>query len=219
MSDRDKHRSRINIISSILKYIRETGKAKKTHILYATNLNTRSLEKFLDFLLRIHAIEKVKTLNGTRYQITERGNRILSVIENLEYMLRENGYNYKEKTIRDVIIAVNKVLEPLTGDTIESISRATVNGRSGHSYRVLLAIGCKKKYILVIMSEEEFICRESSLLCRILLYILDTDYTLILYIDNEASTTASRIKNTLQDILAPIDIGDINNRYIIVEAE
>jgi len=60
VNTRSVHRSKIDLIEAILKYIHNEGYAKKTHILYASNLNTRSLEKFLKYLIEIKAVEVVE---------------------------------------------------------------------------------------------------------------------------------------------------------------
>ena len=48
---RQSHRSRMDIITSILEFIDQKGTALKTHILYSANLNSKSLDKFLNQLI------------------------------------------------------------------------------------------------------------------------------------------------------------------------
>ncbi len=65
------------IIYRILNHIEGRGKSLKTRILYASNLNSRSLEKYLKFLLRINLISEVY-INGKRYYIlTPKGRELL----------------------------------------------------------------------------------------------------------------------------------------------
>ncbi len=209
---RDKHRDRVDILASILGYIREVGDAKKTHILYATNLNTRSLEKFLEFLLRINAIEKVKTENGTRYRLTEHGTKVLLLITKLKNLLSSSSSDSISEG--EVINILKTLYEPLIGDSFKSVVRTSITGKSGFKYNVIMIIGEKENYILANISEEEEYCWGSSLLCRILVYILDTDYKTILLVDEKASISGFRLHNLLRRLLEPLNVAD---KVIVIE--
>jgi predicted transcriptional regulator len=212
---KNKHRDRVDILASILGYIREVGDAKKTHILYATNLNTRSLEKFLEFLLRIKAIEKVRQDNSVRYRITEHGSKVLFLIRKLRNLL-DNEMASTEFNEERLIRILKNLVEPLTGDTVKSIKRASITGRSGYKYNVLMVMGERENYILANISEEEEFCWGTSLLCRILVYVFDTDYKTILLVDGRASISGLRLHNLLRGVLEPFNATD---RVLVVESQ
>lgn len=65
------------IIYRILSHIENKGRSLKTRILYASNLNSRSLEKYLEFLQRNNLISEV-CVDGRRfYVLTTKGRGFL----------------------------------------------------------------------------------------------------------------------------------------------
>jgi len=87
------NRSKFDIMREMLQFISEEGSACKTHILYATNLNTHSLEKFLDKLIKINAV-KIEHVNGEQYyQITLRGARILKLFNKIQKMIEAGEHD------------------------------------------------------------------------------------------------------------------------------
>ena len=91
------------IIYRILNHIEGRGKSLKTRILYASNLNSRSLEKYLKFLLRINLISEVY-INGKRYYIlTPKGRELL-------YKLRKVRKDLDGRFSRGLIDLIRKEL-------------------------------------------------------------------------------------------------------------
>ncbi len=76
-------RSRISILTEILKLIGESGGMKPTHILYKANLSHPRMKKYLAMLIEGGFIEEVK-LKRTVYRITEKGERFISEIKKIE---------------------------------------------------------------------------------------------------------------------------------------
>ena len=81
----DHRRSSIEVIADILRL----GEAGKTEIMYSANMSYAQLQKYLDFLLQLQLIDKVKLGNPTvSYRVTEKGlnllNKICVILEMLE---------------------------------------------------------------------------------------------------------------------------------------
>ena len=81
----DHRRSSIEVIADILRL----GEAGKTEIMYNANMSYAQLQKYLDFLLQLQLIDKVKLGNPTvSYRVTEKGlnllNKICVILEMLE---------------------------------------------------------------------------------------------------------------------------------------
>jgi predicted transcriptional regulator len=70
-----KERSRWEIISDILKVIREEKKAKKTRIMRRANLDWINFQRYLDFLLEKGFITKCNP-DSEYYEITETGRKL-----------------------------------------------------------------------------------------------------------------------------------------------
>ncbi len=105
MSSYDEEEDRLSygIIYRILNHIEGRGKSLKTRILYASNLNSRSLEKYLKFLLRISLISEVY-INGKRYYIlTPKGRELL-------YKLRKVRKDLDGRFSRGLIDLIRKEL-------------------------------------------------------------------------------------------------------------
>jgi predicted transcriptional regulator len=79
MSSYDEEEDRVSygIIYRILNHIEGEGKSLKTRILYASNLNTRSLEKYLRFLLESNLISEVCVSGRRYYVLTPKGREFL----------------------------------------------------------------------------------------------------------------------------------------------
>jgi predicted transcriptional regulator len=79
MSSYDEEEDRVSygIIYRILNHIEGKGKSLKTRILYASNLNTRSLEKYLRFLLENNLISEVCVSGRRYYVLTPKGREFL----------------------------------------------------------------------------------------------------------------------------------------------
>ncbi|MFW6120291.1 MAG: winged helix-turn-helix domain-containing protein [Petrotogales bacterium] len=73
-------RSETEIIHSILS-LAQSG-AKKTHIMYKTNMSYNLFIEYLDFLLEKNLVERKmpNPSDGTIYKITEKGRKLLESI-------------------------------------------------------------------------------------------------------------------------------------------
>lgn len=79
-------RSEFEIIRDIL--IASFDGAKKTHILYRTNLSYSQLQDYLSFLIKAGVVEAVKKGSAEIYRITEKGKELLNHIEEAIYRLK-----------------------------------------------------------------------------------------------------------------------------------
>ncbi len=71
MEKERRNRNKIEVIEAILRYIEKDGKTRKTRILYAANLNTRSLESILSDLVNNGALEIINDGRDRKmYRIT-----------------------------------------------------------------------------------------------------------------------------------------------------
>jgi len=70
-----KERSRMEIISDILKVTREEKKAKKTRIMRRANLDWVNFQRYLDFLIEKGFIAKSNP-DSEYYEITENGKNL-----------------------------------------------------------------------------------------------------------------------------------------------
>jgi predicted transcriptional regulator len=78
-----KNRSRIEIFYDIIAATRAS--AKKTHLMYRSNLSFKQLDLYLNFLLRQKLVEErfdIETASKT-YFVTEKGLEFLRLFENL----------------------------------------------------------------------------------------------------------------------------------------
>lgn len=81
-----RRRSNIEIIADMLR-IGENG-AGKTKIMYSANMSYSQLQKYLGFLMEHGFIDKVEVDNPVvTYQLTEKGSKLLRLINNLIEML------------------------------------------------------------------------------------------------------------------------------------
>ena len=81
-----RRRSNIEIIADMLR-IGENG-AGKTKIMYSANMSYSQIQKYLGFLMEQGFIDKVEVDNPVvTYQLTEKGSKLLRLIDNLIEML------------------------------------------------------------------------------------------------------------------------------------
>ena len=82
------NRSRFDIISEILIAAKDDW-AAKTQIMYKANVSFNQLQKYLTFLLTKGFLDTMETERGLRYQITEKGFKLLHDYEELRKTLAE----------------------------------------------------------------------------------------------------------------------------------
>ena len=79
-----KNRSRVEILYDIIAAARAS--ARKTHLMYKSNLSFKQLDMYLKFLLRQSLIEEHFEIEdgSKRYYVTNKGLQFLNLFENLQ---------------------------------------------------------------------------------------------------------------------------------------
>jgi len=115
MSSYDEEEDRVSygIIYRILNHIEGKGKSLKTRILYASNLNTRSLEKYLRFSLENNLISEVCVSGRRYYVLTPKGREFL-------YKLRRIKRDLDGRFAKGLIDLVRRELGRQTTNTRET---------------------------------------------------------------------------------------------------
>jgi len=72
-------RSKIELLRDVLKVLKQDGGAKKTEVVYKANLNFERASKLLDLLVEKDLAE----VKSNKYEITEKGEKILRDIDRL----------------------------------------------------------------------------------------------------------------------------------------
>jgi predicted transcriptional regulator len=87
----NKRRSDIEIIAEMLK-VGENG-AGKTEIMYNVNMSYSQIQKYLGYLITEGFIDTIKIGNPcVYYQVTEKGQKLLELLENVKSMLGLEDY-------------------------------------------------------------------------------------------------------------------------------
>ncbi|WFO74771.1 hypothetical protein J4526_06760 [Desulfurococcaceae archaeon MEX13E-LK6-19] len=217
MRENTYHRSRIDILLAILKFINNEGYAKKTHILYATNLNTRSLEKFLKYLVNINAVEIIED-NGVKYALTSHGRHILRLIVRLKTIL--NSRDYALKLGNEVFLnKLNSVLKDSAKDVLVESRNERIKGYSGLTYNVDILVGIKYKYVIIpVVNVVNNYCEEiDNAICKALLYLFDTDYKCIMLLSNANNNNWSHVLGSIKNLFNKIGIDE--DRYFFVRVK
>lgn len=138
-----------DIVFRVLKFIERKNRALKTRILYASNLNTRSLERYLGFLGRHGLIEQVSINGRMFYVLTSKGRGFLYKLEtlrksldkgggsNLLHLVKDNYLKERAKAsvgnlnlrrIQVVLIEVNAPVEEAASELLVNYVHAKTNG-------------------------------------------------------------------------------------------
>lgn len=191
------NRSKLDIIHDILSYIDEEGIASKTHILYATNLNTRSLEKFIDELLKINAINIEKIKERTYYIITPHGSKILKLLTKLKELLARRGEWRVYTSEKEIVLNVIKSKYKET--TINDIQHdVLVKGYSGFKYKLEILV--ENTFIIYCINEEIDEDEIIHLCGRILLLLSDTNYKCLFILSRKHSYIVSSLDRILNKL-------------------
>jgi len=87
-----RYRSKLRIIADILAVISEEGgSARPTRILYGANLSHDRLVRYLSEMEEKELVRKVEEDGRVRYEITERGRRLLREVRRIEEFLNAFG--------------------------------------------------------------------------------------------------------------------------------
>ncbi len=128
------NRSSIDIVIDILKSVEDEGVILKTHLLYKANLNSRSLEKFLNKLVSTGLLNMHKD-NGSRrkyYRISIRGRYILKRLLVVRKML-----NNRSQLFHNVI---NELRRSEGKYDVKLLEGVRIGGLSGTTYSFQLAL-------------------------------------------------------------------------------
>lgn len=126
---RRRYRKENEVIERILVFVRSRVRARKTHIMYAVNLNTVSLERFLHRLTEVGALREVREGGHVTYVITRKGEQLLTLLKGVRSLMTGSAGFSGE---------VEKWLEE-SGEVAVARNREVV-GRSGIVYRIGLSI-------------------------------------------------------------------------------
>jgi len=175
------YRTRIDIVEKILEYLASREKALKTHILYASNLNTISLNKYLDWLIEIGLVEKTEEGRNIIYTITHRGMDILEKLKSINSVLASKG-----ELPTDELSYYRQVFRRKIGLEDTTISYKSIPGKSGVRHMHLTIEYRDTEYLFVPISE----ARISQYTVRNLAYSLlisnDTDLPLLIVLKNRS---------------------------------
>lgn len=87
----ERRRSSIEVIADMLRL----GEAGKTEIMYSANMSYFQLQKYLNFLLNLGLITKVKLGNpSVTYRVTRKGLKLLKQIDGILEMLELKEVEY-----------------------------------------------------------------------------------------------------------------------------
>lgn len=196
--------SKIEILQAILEYIDKEGNAKKTQILYATNLNTKSVEKYLDYLIKTRVIDKVND-DGIRYRLTLHGRYVLYLIRKLEKL-----FENKEDLISSVVNEKADNIKLFVGERLHNFRQELIRGKSGLYHHLYIADGRNKVYFTKVLSR---VINSHDLLDelgRILLSLVDTELNGVIVLDNDSVGSIGYLRSILS--LSRIS----EDRYFIV---
>lgn len=175
------YRTRIDIIEKILDYLANKEKALKTHILYASNLNTITLNKYLDWLTEIGLIEKVEENRNIIYTITAKGIDVLEKLKSINNVLTSRG-----DLPSDELSYYRQVFKRIMGLEDTLISSKSMHGKSGIRYTHLTIKYRDSEYLFVPINE----ARISQYTIRNLAYSLlvsnDTSLPLLIVLKNRS---------------------------------
>lgn len=188
------HRSHIDIVESILEHLRRDGKSIKTHILYASNLNTIVLEKYLSMLIRKGFILKIG--DASEYTLSSSGAILLERIRNVKRMLLE--CNECNRSVEEL----NAVIERNLGGMVKTHEYKGYKGISGAYHCVYTIEHSSGSYIVdAVLSGEPDILVEACI--RMLVISTDIGVPAILVVKGSAE------KRVVMDLLGKISTSKI----------
>ncbi len=213
MANRYKHRSQIDIFFSILEFVRKEGTAGKTRILYASNLNSRSLEKFVGHLVKIGALHVIDSNGYSRYTLTPRGYKLLSLLSKLKEILESKYVSSQE-------LLGNKRITKMIKDKLKPSSpiilkyNVVIFGRSELEYKVDIINSNNDSYIVLHIgagsSKEEMV----QTISKALLMLIDTDKKCLLLIDEKYHY----FKHIFQNVMNMANVNDDRYKILVLES-
>jgi len=104
-------RSRLSVIYLILSYIFKYPGIKATHLTYKANISYAQLQSYTKLLDSLGLIEIQKKEKITSFKITEKGKKVLRILEDLEKVLQGNRRIVVERVLNNLR---RTTLSPLT---------------------------------------------------------------------------------------------------------
>jgi predicted transcriptional regulator len=93
-SNAPKRRDKLFIIAEILEITREGS--LKTQVMYRANLSFTQLNNYLNFMLKINLLEKVRQNEKEIYRATEKGTKFLERYREITDLLKTESENSKD---------------------------------------------------------------------------------------------------------------------------
>ncbi len=217
--EKERHnRNKIEVIESILKYVEREGKAKKTRILYAANLNTKSLETILADLVNSRALEIVSDGNGKKmYKITPIGARLLMLITRIRRIIK-NATVIEEHLVRNIKEFCKEIVRGAECVSIDQSLRlgTSVKGRSARTYFVDLFLKLKdQEYIIGFLSKDATEHEIQHVLSWLIIVSLDTGYNVILFVSEDKILSIKRYLSHIFDHLKCDSLKQIKEKFSI----
>ena len=145
----------MDIIVSILEFVDNRGTTLKTHILYSANLNSKSLDKFLNKLISAGLITTAAEEDKDYYFITARGRIFLRYISRALRMLKDERASKINNEIRRKLSNENSTITVREG--------LVYRGASGVPYVLPIAFIIQDKKGKRIIAVAEIITPEMTI--------------------------------------------------------
>ncbi|MEM2077717.1 MAG: winged helix-turn-helix domain-containing protein [Thermosphaera sp.] len=142
------NRTKIDIVERILDYLAREEKALKTHILYASNLNSNSLSRYLDWMVKLGLISYFEDGRNIIYTITEKGIEVLEGIRNINDLI-----NAKRDILSEELTLYRDVFKRTFGGDDFTVSYGSIIGKSGLTHSHLIVKYGGIEYLLLSINE------------------------------------------------------------------
>ncbi len=215
-----RNRNKIEVIEAILKYVEREGSAKKTRILYAANLNTRSLETILADLVNNGALEIVSNGKDKKmYKITPLGARLLMLITRIRKIMK-NTVVSNQRLIHNIREFCKEIGSEAECIGIEQSLRlgTSIKGQSARTYFVDLYLKIKdQEYIIGFLSKEATEIEVQHILSWLIIVSLDTGYNVVLFVSEDKVLNVKRYLEHLFNLLRCDSFRQLKDKFTIRE--
>ncbi len=220
MEKERRNRNKIEVIEAILRYIEKEGKARKTRILYAANLNTHSLESILSDLVNNGALEIINDGRDRKmYRITPRGARLLMLITRIRKFMR-NEHATTKKLIDNLKEFCREIGAEGECVEIEQSTRLgiSVRGQTARTYFIDLYVKInEKEYIIGFLSKDATELEIQQILSWLIIVSLDTGYSVILFVSEDKLLNLRRYLDHLFGLLECEKFRKLKDKFIVRE--
>ncbi len=220
MEKERRNRNKIEVIEAILRYIEKEGEARKTRILYAANLNTRSLESILSDLVNNGALEIINDGRDRKmYRITPRGARLLMLITRIRKFMR-NEHATTTRLIDNLKEFCREIGAEGECVEIEQSTRLGMNvkGQTTRTYFIDLYVRInEKEYIIGFLSKDATELEIQQILSWLIIVSLDTGYNVILFVSEDKLLNIRRYLDHLFGLLECEKFRKLKDKFIVRE--